>query len=171
MRRLGRRRLATAAGLVAAATLLAVVLVGVARGIALGAYVLVLVAIAVASLSSRLRAAWPATTAFERLFPARVEPTWRVGQLEGLVGRLSGGEPSAFVLHQRVRPLVRDIAAARLARGHGVDLEGMPERAQALVGPRTWELIRPDREAPHDRHARPWSSPELNELVDELERI
>ena len=46
-----------------------------------------------------------------------------------------------------LRPIVREIAAARLAR-HGVSLDRQPERARALLGAQTWELVRPDREAP-----------------------
>ena len=48
----------------------------------------------------------------------------------------------------RLRPLVREIVAARLSRRYGVDLEREPERAEALLGKgRAWELVRPDLRA------------------------
>jgi hypothetical protein len=169
VRRRGRVRIAVA--LAAVVVALAIALAGAERGVALDAYVLVLVALAAVVLRRRIGSALPATPAFETLTPARVEREAHVPQLDALVHRLSGGAPNAFDLHHRLRPLVREIAAARLARWHGVELEGRPERARELVGARTWELVRPDREPPHDRHAPGWSETELAELVDELERI
>jgi hypothetical protein len=166
-----RRRIAIAAGACVAALVLAFALAGTARGIALYAYVLLLAALGVAALGSRLGATWPPTPRFERLFPPRDEAGARVMQLGGLVGRLAGGHPNEGELHNRLRPLVRDVAAARLASRHGVELESMPERARELVGPRTWELVRPDREPPQDRFARGWSPRDVGELVDELEEI
>ena len=56
-------------------------------------------------------------------------------------------EASAFDLHHALRPIVREIAAARLAR-RGISLDRQPDRAQALLGAQAWELVRPDREAP-----------------------
>jgi hypothetical protein len=76
---------------------------------------------------------------------------------------------STFDVHYRLRPLVRNIAQARLAR-RGVDLELQPDAARAIVGDRVWELIRPDIEPPPDRHARGLDRDELRQLVEALER-
>lgn len=171
MRKPGRTRLVLTLAAATVALSLALALAGAGRGIALYAYVLVLVALAVGVLVAHLGSALPATPAFGQLVPRQLEREARVPQIEGLVYRLSGGAPNAFDLHHRMRPLVFEIAAARLARRHGVDLERRPERAHELVGPRTWELVRPDRELPQDRSERGWSEKELGELVDELERI
>ena len=43
-------------------------------------------------------------------------------------------------------------AAARIAARHGFELERRPEAAAALLGEDAWELLRPDRPAPEDRH-------------------
>jgi hypothetical protein len=141
------------------------------RGIVLYSYVLVLAAAAVIVLRGRIGSTLPATPAFPGSRRPRPPPETRVPQLEELVRRLSGGAPNAFDLHHRLRPLAREIAAARLARRHGLDLDRRPDRARELVGPRTWELVRPDREPPKDRFKRGWAQKELGELVDELERI
>ena len=171
MSKRNRTRIALILAAATVALAVALALAGAGRGIALYAYVLVLVALAVGVLGARIGAALPATPPLERLVPRNREREARVPQLEALVHRLSGGAPNAFDLHHRLRPLVREIAAAGLARSHGVDLERRPERAHELVGARTWELVRPDREPPEDRFARGWSEKELGELVDELERI
>ena len=77
----------------------------------------------------------------------------------------------SFDLHHRLRPIVREIAAARLAR-HGVSLDRQPVRARALLGAQAWELVRPDREAPVGRSGRGGCSrEELRAIVDALEAI
>jgi len=97
--------------------------------------------------------------------------TQRVGQLESVARALDLAEASSFDLHNTLRPIVREIAAARLAR-HGVSLERQPERARALVGAQTWELVRPDREAPAGRSGSGGCSrDELRLIVDSLEAI
>jgi hypothetical protein len=150
---------------------IALALSGAARGIALYAYLLLLVLIAALSIGGHIRTAWPPTPRFDRLIPRRDEPEVRVLQLEGLVGRLAGGNPNAFDLYHRIRPLVRDIVTAKLARGRGIDLESNPARAERFVGPWTWQLIRPDLGPPDDGWSRTWSTREMNELVAELERL
>jgi hypothetical protein len=169
----GWRPLSVVVGVATAALIVAVLfLPGSARSSALYAYILVLVAVAVAALEAHIAAAFPVTPRFGAPVPRRRHPDAGVPQLEGLVLRLAGGTPNAFDLHNRLRPLVHDIAAARLARHHRLDLDGQPERAHALVGRRTWELIRPDREPPNDVwNARGWSEGELGELIDELEAL
>ena len=54
----------------------------------------------------------------------------RVGQLESVARALDLAEASAFDLHNTLRPIVREIAAARLAR-HRVSLDRQSERARA----------------------------------------
>jgi len=169
--RWGRRRVALTIVLAIVAIALGVALSGAARGVALYAYLLLLVLIAAFGIGGHIRTAWPATPRFDRLIPRRDEPEARLLQLEGLVGRLAGGNPNAFDLYHRIRPMVRDIVTARLAGGRGIDLESDPARAERYVGPWTWQLIRPDLPPPQDGWSRTWSTRELNELATELERL
>jgi hypothetical protein len=148
---------------------IAAALAGPDRGVAFYAYILAVVALAAGAIGSRIGKAWPATPSFERLLPPRIEPEPRVLQLEGLVNRLAA--PIEYDVHTRLRPLVHEIVSARLAAQYGLDIDRRPERAQALVGPRTWELIRPDREPPRDRFLQLWPPRELAALVDELEAL
>jgi hypothetical protein len=78
---------------------------------------------------------------------------------------------TAFHLHVRLRPLLREIAAHRLRAHYGVDLDLEPGRARELVGAQAWELVRPSRPPPADRLAPGPSVSYLREVVTELERI
>ena len=70
---------------------------------------------------------------------------------------------SAYDLHYRLLPHLREVAQCRL------------ERAGKVAGPDTlgrwWELLRPDRPEPEDRFAPGIKQAELRALVDDLERM
>lgn len=150
---------------------LALLLAGSTHRVALAAYVLFLGALGLLVVLRRLRSALPETRPLEAPAPA-AGPAEPVGQLEQIVRTVSGAEWMQAELHYRLRPLVREVASARLSRRYGVDLDGQPERARALIGEgRLWELVRPGRTAPEDRHARGWSREELEDLVGALERL
>jgi hypothetical protein len=109
-------------------------------------------------------------TVVDSPFDAARRPRRRVPeslpQLERLERELALGTQSAFDFHARLRPVLREIADARLAvRGRRL------EDAEPLLGPDAWDLVRPDRPAPNDRHA-PGADPEaVRRFVDALERI
>ena len=113
------------------------------------------------------------TNALPRAEPMPVEQpprSQRVGQLESVARALDLAEVSSFDLHNVLRPIVREVAAARLAR-HGVSLDRQPERARVLLGAQAWELVRPEREAPAGRGRGGCSRDELREIVGALEAI
>ena len=62
------------------------------------------------------------------------------------------GVAGAAHAHRRLLPLLRAAAAARLASRHGIELERRPDAARAMLGDDVWELLRPDRPEPEDRH-------------------
>jgi hypothetical protein len=78
---------------------------------------------------------------------------------------------SAFHLHVRVRPVLREIAAHRLRTRYGVELDREPARARELVGASVWEVVRPDCSPPADRLALGPSTAELQAVVDDLEAV
>lgn len=165
------RRVVTAATFATIALVFAGALAGSLRGVALYAYVLVLGALGLLTLSRGLRSGLPRTPDLDQLTRRPPAADERVPQLEAVVRRISAGRSSAFDLHYRLRPMVREIASAQLARRHGLDLDRRPEQARALLGERVWELVRPDRESPEQRLSRGWSTKQLAELIDELEAI
>lgn len=75
-------------------------------------------------------------------------------------------------VHFRLRPVVREIAAHRLSRGHGVDLDTSPATARRLLGEAAFELVRPDRPAPPDRLAPGGVTPaDVAGIVERLEAL
>jgi hypothetical protein len=78
---------------------------------------------------------------------------------------------SAFHLHVRLRPILREIAAHRLWMRFGVDLDREPGRARELIGANAWELVRPERAPPTDRLAPGPPLADLRVVVDEIERL
>jgi hypothetical protein len=88
-----------------------------------------------------------------------------------LVRELELSTYSAFHLHSRLRPLLRDIAAHRLRSRYGVELDAEPGRARELVASEAWDLVRPDRPPPADRLAAGPTLGELAVVVDELEAL
>jgi hypothetical protein len=137
-------------------------------GLTVEIYLFVVAAIVLALVMLHIVATLPSAE------PAPFEPpprTKRVRQLESIARALDLAEVSAFDLHHALRPLVREIAAARLAR-RGVSLDRQPERARALLGAQTWELVRADRETPNRGAGRGgYSRDELRAIVGSLEAI
>jgi len=62
------------------------------------------------------------------------------------------GSADADHAHRRLLPLLRATAAARIAARRGFELERRPEAARALLGEDAWDLLRPERPPPEDRH-------------------
>ena len=76
-----------------------------------------------------------------------------------------------FHFYRRLRPILCEIAAIRLRRRYGVDLEREPARARELVGSAAWDVVRPDRQPLQDRLASGPSVASMREVVGELERL
>ena len=87
--------------------------------------------------------------------------------MERQVGMARG---SAGDMHERLCPLLRDIARDRLATA-GIDLDRDPERAAQAIGPEAWELVRGDRPPPDDRHAAGVALADVRAAVDRLDQI
>jgi hypothetical protein len=130
-------------------------------------YLFVVAALVLAALVLRVAQALPQVEPSPPRPPPRSQ---RVGQLESVARALDLAEKSSFDLHNVLRPIVAEIAAARLAR-HGVSLDRQPERARALLGAQAWGLVRPDREAPARGPGGGCSRDELRAIVESLEAI
>jgi len=99
--------------------------------------------------------------------PERLRPEQLV-RLERLV-TMAG--TNAIQVHAYLRPLLVEITSRRLAE-RGRALEQMPESiARQLLGDRLWEIVRPDRPFPEDRHGPGISPHDLSAVVEALERL
>jgi hypothetical protein len=93
----------------------------------------------------------------------------RIAERDKLAREVGLGMQTAFDFHFRLRPVLVEIARGRLA-GRGISLDD-EARARSVLGEEAWELLRPDRELPHDRNAPGLEAHELGRLVGVLERI
>jgi hypothetical protein len=78
---------------------------------------------------------------------------------------------SAHDVHFRLRPTLRTTAAALLSSRRGVQLDRQPERAREILGPETWELVRPDRPTPDDPRGPGLDRATLEHVVASLEAL
>ena len=135
------------------------------RRIALHAYLLFLGALLMLVLVSAVGATVPRAgrSDFRRALGQRTAPPAGVPQLARVEREVTLGIASAWDLHSRLLPHLREIAEARL------------ERSGRRPGPDTlgpwWELLRPDRPEPNERFARGIGEAELRALVADLERL
>lgn len=137
-----------------------------------GIYLLVLGALAVAGLAGSLRELlpkpwWRSPFEQQRELPERSES---IAELERIDRLVVLGSATAFDLHYRLRPLLRQLTRERLRAAHGVDLDALPAAAQRHLGAALWELVRPDRE-PGNKRAAGIPLPELTAVVEELEAL
>jgi uncharacterized membrane protein len=84
-------------------------------------------------------------------------------EVERMEREVTLGAATAYDLHVRLLPQLRQIAQARLERNGRV-------MSPETLG-RWWELLRPDRPAPENRHGPGISQNELRALVSDLERM
>lgn len=126
---------------------------------------LIATVISVAGLAARLPAA-------KRPPEPRARPpsTSRPSQLLRIERIVERSSESGLTAHAQLRPLLSEIAEARLAR-RGLQLSRDHDEARRLLGPKTWELVRPDRPQPTDRRAPGVAPRELEAVLDSLETL
>jgi hypothetical protein len=140
------------------------------RELALDLFLLLIAAGAILALVRTLSSVAPRAPARRYgLRPSR--STQRLAELDRTERAVLLSASTAFDLHYRLRPILREIAAQRLATRRGLSLDSDVEESRAVVGQATWELVRPDREPPHLRFAPGIAAPQLREVVAVLERI
>jgi hypothetical protein len=136
------------------------------------AFVLFLGALGAAVLTRATSTAFAAPTESQvavALRPRRPKVR-RVPELERLERELEMSTQSAYDTHYRLRPILREIAAGRL--GHSaVELDRPGSRAEELLGPDAWALVRPDSQRPADHHAPGASLAEIERAIDALEAV
>jgi hypothetical protein len=84
-------------------------------------------------------------------------------EIEKLQREVTLANASAYDLHYRLLPHLREIAQMRLAR------RGKSANAETLG--RWWDLLRPDRPPPDDRFGKGISETDLRALVSDLARM
>ena len=119
-----------------------------------------------------LRSAYPpAASAFTAGLTQPRTDSERPTALVRLEREISMAGSAAFDVHYRLRPALVELAAGLLASRRGIDLEREPERAEGALGDDVWELVRPDRPEPVNRHGAGIDAARLERVVSALERI
>jgi len=157
------RRAAVLAG---GATLLLGVLLGigpVSLERILAGYVLLLAAIAIVSLVRVLGrdSEHAPLSPFEYALSRKPEQPTRPAELVRIEREITLGTTSAGHLHNRLVPLLREAAVARLG----------PAVTRERVGEDAWELLRPDRPEPEDRNGPGVPLRRVRGVVSTLERL
>lgn len=121
--------------------------------------------------ATREAGAGEGSSLYERALRRRELPPARPPELAKLERAVTLGASSSFDLHVRVRPVLRQIAAHRLAARRGAELDSGAPEVRAALGEELWELLRPGREPPDDRFAPGLSVRRLRDAVERLEGI
>jgi hypothetical protein len=152
---------------------LALVLVPGRAQLVVHVYVLVVLGLTLGAVVGGIsRAAGSAPpSAFEAALRRSEPAPERLGQLAKIERETTLAHVSAFDLHFRLRPELREVAAGLLASRRGVDLDGEPEQSRELLGDETWEVVRADREPPRERAAPGLDTAALTRVIDALESI
>jgi hypothetical protein len=106
---------------------------------------------------------------FDDRQPVRVRVDPRPTQFVRLERTIEWSGESGLSAHTRLRPVLVDIAEARLVH-RGLRLDRDAEEARHLLGP-AWDLVRPDRPAPPGRDVPGISPHRLGEILDALEAL
>jgi hypothetical protein len=99
--------------------------------------------------------------------PGRPERPADLVRLERLVvtGRSTAGD-----VHLRLRPVLQEVASARL-RPHGVGLDRDTSEVRRLLGDELWEIVRVDRPWPSEPRAPGLSWDQLTSVIARLEQL
>ena len=142
------------------------------RELELDVFVLVLGCLGLAVLAAELGRLAPTaerSLVEEALDPDPVEER-PIADLLRLERELSMASARQFDLHYRLRPVLRDVAAAQLER-RGLDLDSGRPAVQELLGEELFELTAPGREPPKNRLAPGPGVEGLDRTISRLERL
>jgi hypothetical protein len=121
--------------------------------LAVEAFVLFLGALGLAALAKATSRTFEPAAASRVVVPRdRPRPDSRPAELVRIERELEMATQSAYDTYFRLRPILRELAATRLALS-AVELDAPGSRAEALLGPALWPLVRPDALRPPDHYA------------------
>jgi hypothetical protein len=141
------------------------------RELALHVWELVLLAAALLAALEAIHASFPPTRSGFDVEAVAPEALPRFASLSRLEREVSMSTSSAYDVHVRLRPALREIAAGLLLARRGIDLDRAPARAREAIGDDAWELVRGDRPAPADGRAPGVELARLDRIVTTLEQL
>lgn len=138
----------------------------------LDVYILVIGGLALFQVVLATREAYPraARSALAEALDRKPPGPLRPPELERLERELTLGASTAFDLHYRLRPTLREIAGERLA-SQGLRLDHGGVAVEEALGEELWEIVRPDREPPLRRFASGISPDGARRVIERLEAL
>jgi hypothetical protein len=138
----------------------------------LDVYILVVGGFALLEVVLATREAYPRAprSALAEALDRKPPEPLRPPELERLERELTLGASTAFDLHYRLRPTLREIAGERLA-ARGLRLDGGGAAVEEALGAELWELVDPDRKPPLKRFAAGISPPAARRVIERLEAL
>lgn len=137
------------------------------RWLAVGVGVLVVLG-AIDAITTRFPIDWRPPAAFaSQIRPSAPDPPQRLREIERLVAY---AQWDGVDFHARLRPVLRLIAARRLAAQGTIDIDANPEAARAALGERVWTLLAP-KDPTKIRRDGGIASEELRAVVATLEAL
>jgi hypothetical protein len=110
----------------------------------------------------------------QRVFESALGPPVRTdlwpAQLVRLERIVEWSGTSDLDAHTRLRPVLVEVAEVRLA-GRGLRLDRDVGEARRLIGPKAWDLVRPNRPRPDARDVPGIAPRDLEEILDRLEAL
>jgi hypothetical protein len=141
--------------------------------LALYAYVLFLGVVIAAVLARRIGRGLPETIPFQELTAIRSgQDAEQLPEFGMLSRRLRLAKASESEMARHLRPLLRQVAAARLARTYGItNPDEQTDRVRSLLGDQLWQIVRPDWQRRHEPFQGGLERPEIEQLISRLESI
>ena len=141
------------------------------RAIAIWIVLVTALALMVLTRHSRESRGTEPASRFEQALRRSKQRTAQPEELLRMERELLLGMADADHAHRRLLPLLRSAAAARLAARQGLELERRPEAARELLGEEVWELLRPDRQEPADRHGPGLPREQIVAVIERVESL
>jgi hypothetical protein len=108
---------------------------------------------------------------FEAALAPSGEPPPDADEFASIRRSVEGARFSSFDAHFTLRPLLRELAAARLWARRGIRLDAQPELAAEVLGSEAFAFLR-ERRPPPSNYRRPvMSLPAIERIVSALESI
>ncbi len=156
---------------VALVILLALRPLSTSRALAIWIVLVAAIVLVVLVRHSRSGAGPQRASRFEAALRGRRQTAAQPVELLRMERELVLGTADAIHAHRRLLPLLRGAAAARLASRHGIELDRQPEAARAVLGEEAWDLLRPDRPEPADRHGPGVPRARVEALIERVESL
>ena len=136
-------------------------------------YILVVGGVTLLEIVIATREAYPRTrgSALAQAMQTDAPRAVRPPELERLEREVTLGTSTAYDLHFRLRPALREIALERLAVGRGLRLDAGGAAVEEALGEELWELVRPEREPPVRRFGPGISREGVRGVVERLESL